>query len=143
MTFHTQFLWSGIMKHELIEEKNNNNNRILTNEKESKVIKYILSMCDRSLDLSPTTLKMKVFEITRIQSIPFKNEISSDGWLRWFKKCHSKLIVRVIQALTSFREKELYKKNEQTFYDNLSGLHALHDYLPKRISNCDEFDVQA
>lgn len=59
-------------------------------------MKYILSMCNKGLDLTPIALKLKVFKITMTQCIPFKNEIHSDICLRWFKNCHLEFMVKIV-----------------------------------------------
>lgn len=59
-------------------------------------MKYILTMCNRSIDPTPIALKMKVFEIARTQCTLFKNKILDDGWLKWFKNYHSELTMKVV-----------------------------------------------
>jgi len=51
-------------------------------------MQYLLGMCKRGLGLSPLNLKMKVYKMTKNCVTPFKNGISSDEWLRWFKHHH-------------------------------------------------------
>lgn len=47
------------------------------------------------LPITFTQLRFKVVEITQEQSTPFRNEILKWGWLRWFKRCHFDLSLKV------------------------------------------------
>jgi hypothetical protein len=44
---------------------------VLTPMEEEQLVQYFLQMCDRDLGLSPTKLKIKVYEITKNQWTPF------------------------------------------------------------------------
>jgi hypothetical protein len=68
---------------------------VLSPGEEAQLVEYLLSMCERGLGLTPSALKMKVYEITKHRSTPFKNGISGDGWLRWFRHRHPDLTLRV------------------------------------------------
>ena len=116
---------------------------VLSPAEEELLVAYMINMCDRGLGLSPTALKMKVFEIVQDRVTPFKDGIPRDGWLRWFKNRHPELTLRVSQALEASRAKGLCKDNVQSFYDNLDHLYTLHKYPPERVWNCDESGVQA
>ena len=100
-------------------------------------------MCDQGYGLSPTALKMKVYEITMSRCTPFKNGIPGRGWMRWWMKRHPQLILRVSQALDTARAKGLCAENVSSLYDNLESLYSLHQYPPSRIWNCDESGAQA
>ena len=116
---------------------------VLSPTEEKLIVEYLVNMCERGLGLSPTALKMKVFEITKDRVTPFKNGIPGDGWLRWFKHRHPELTLRVSQALEASRAQGLCKENVQSFYENLNHLYSLHKYPPDRVWNCDESGVQA
>ena len=116
---------------------------VLTMEEERELVKYILAMCNQGLGLSPLDLKLKVAEITRSRSPPFKDGIPGDGWYRWFQKRHPELTLRAAQVLSTSRAKGLCKENVHNFYSNLRVLYTLHNYPPERIWNCDESGVQA
>jgi hypothetical protein len=45
---------------------------VLTVEEEEQLVKYLIDMCDRGYGLSPTQLKMKVYEIRRIGGHPLR-----------------------------------------------------------------------
>lgn len=63
--------------------------------------------------------------------------------MRWWKYRHSKLILRISQALESTRARGLCAENIKSFYDNLEELCTLYRYSPYRTWNCDESIVQA
>jgi hypothetical protein len=100
--------------------------RVLSPEIENQIVEYLVKMCERRLGLSPIALKMKVYEIMRHRSTPFKNGIPGDGWLRCFKHHHPELTLRVAQALEASRARGLCRENVQSFYDNLSELCSLY-----------------
>ena len=93
--------------------------------------------------LSLTTLKLKVYEITKSRWTPFKNGIWGAGWLRWWQCQHLELSLRTSQALDIARARGLCAENVKSFYDNLNEMYNLHEYPPKRIWNCDESGAQA
>ena len=116
---------------------------MLSTEEEIELVRYLLFMYDRGLGLTPVLLKLKVYEITRIHVIPFKNGTPGDGWLRWFKRRHPELALQVAKALLSARAKSLCPENVQSFYNNLQELYTSHTYPPNWVWNCDETGVQA
>jgi hypothetical protein len=46
-------------------------------------------------------LKLKVALMTQGRDTPFTNRIPGTGWLRWFRKRHPELSVRVAQGLNA------------------------------------------
>jgi hypothetical protein len=94
-------------------------------------------MVERGYGLSPTTLKMKVNEITMSKDIPFREGIPDGGWMRGWRRRHPELTLRVSQALEIARARGLCKDNVKSFYDNLQN------YSPDRIWNYDELGAQA
>ena len=84
---------------------------VLSAKEEPELVRYLLLMCDRGLGLTPALLKLKIYEITRTRVTPFKNGIPGDGWLRWFKRRHPELELRVAEALSSTRAKSLCPEN--------------------------------
>jgi hypothetical protein len=115
---------------------------VLIPEEEQQLLEYLIEICDRGLGLSPTQLKMKVYEITKTRWTPFKNGIPGGGWMRWWKKRHPKLSLRSVQALEAARASALCEENVKTFHDNLEHLLSLYNYPPERIWNCDESGTQ-
>lgn len=116
---------------------------VLSPEEESLIVDFLIRMCDRGYGLSPSALKMKVYEITKNRVTPFKDGIPGGGWMRWFKHRHPELTIRASQGLESARAKALCPENVQSLYDNLDELYNLHHYPPERIWNCDESGAQA
>ena len=112
-------------------------------DEEEELVNYLIQMCDRGYGLSPTTLCMKVYEITQSRWTPFRNGIPGDGWMHWWKKRHPNLTLRVSQAMESARARGLCEENVRSFYENLQHLYSLHQYSPNRIWNCDESGAQA
>ena len=103
---------------------------------------YLIEMCNRGLGLSPTQLKMKVYEITRNRWTPFKNGIHGGWWMRWWKHCHPELTLRSLQALEAAKASRICEENVASFHENLENLTNTHDYPPSRIWNCDESGTQ-
>ena len=64
---------------------------VLSLEEEDELVKYLIQMCDRGYGLSPTALRMKVYEITQSRWTPFRNGIPGNGWMRWWKRRHPDL----------------------------------------------------
>ena len=104
---------------------------------------YLLAMCDVGYGLTSIALRLKVCEITKDRWTPFRNGISSKGWMKWWRRRHLELTTRVAQALDSARARGLTAENVGTFYYNLEVLYSRHLYSPDRIWNCDETEVQA
>jgi hypothetical protein len=88
---------------------------VLSPEEEEQIVEYLVRMCERGLGLIPIAFKMKVYKITRHRSIPFKNGIPRDGWLRCFKQHHPQLTLRVAQALEASRAQGLSRRTCKAF----------------------------
>lgn len=116
---------------------------VLTAEEETQLVQYLVNMCDAGYGLSPSALKLKVYEITKSRWTPFRDGIPGSGWMRWFKHRHPELTVRASQALETARARTLCPENVGTLYENLNQLYDLEHYSPGRIWNCDETGVQA
>lgn len=116
---------------------------VLTPEEEKELVDYLVKMCDLGFGLSPSALKMKVYEITKNRFTPFRDGIPGGGWMRWFRHRHPELTVRAAQGLESARARALCPENVQTLYGNLERLYNMHKYPPERIWNCDESSAQA
>ena len=58
--------------------------------------------------------------------------------MKWWRKRHPELTIRVAQALDAVQARGLTAENAGTFYDNLEVLYNRHAYSPDRIWNCDE-----
>lgn len=116
---------------------------VLSPSEEQQIVNYIIRMCEMGQGLTPTALKMKVYDICKSRPTPFRNGIPGGGWMRWWKRRHPELTLRVSQALETARAKGLCAENIKSFYDNLGSLFTLHSYTPDRIWNCDESGAQA
>ena len=116
---------------------------VLTPEEESELVQYLIRMCDAGFGLSPTALKMKVYEMTKTRCTPFTDGIPGGGWMRWFKRRHPELSIRAAQALETARAKSLCPENVASLYSNLEELYGMHKYPTHRIWNCDESGAQA
>lgn len=116
---------------------------VLTPEEEQEIVDYLVKMCDMGCGLSPSALKMKVYEITKHRLTPFRDGIPGRGWMRWFRFRHPELTLRAAQGLESARARALCPENVQTLYKNLERLYSLHNYPPERIWKCDESGAQA
>ena len=116
---------------------------VLSRVEEEELVKYLIQMCDGGYGLSPTALHMKVYEIMQSRWTPFRDGVPGNGLMRWWKKRHLDLTLRVSQALESARAKGLCEENVRSFYNNLQHLYSRHQYTPERIWNCDESGAQA
>lgn len=116
---------------------------VLTAEEEEQIVQYLVHMCELGYGLSPSALRLKVYEITKSRWTPFKNGIPGAGWMRWWKRRHPELTIRASQALESARAQSLCSENVNSFYDNLQQLYDTHAYPPERVWNCDESGAQA
>ena len=114
---------------------------ILSQEEEEKLCEYIDLMVHWGHPMTPTQLKNKVAEITQARVTPFKNGIPSDSWLKWFRRRHPHLVLRVPQGLNQKRTRALNSENVAYFYENL--LYLEHNYPPNCIQNIDESGFQA
>jgi hypothetical protein len=61
---------------------------VLSPEEEAQIVDFLIKIYDRRYCLSPSALKMKVYEITKNRWTPFKDGIPGGGWMRWFKQRH-------------------------------------------------------
>jgi hypothetical protein len=86
-------------------------------------------------------LRLKVALITQDRMTPFTNGIPGPRWLRWFKKRHPELSLRLAQGLDAKRARSLCPDNVKMFYSNLRSLYDKYEYSPSRIWNCDESGV--
>jgi hypothetical protein len=116
---------------------------VLSPEEEQQLVDCLLLMVDRGYGLSPTTLRMKVSEITMSRDTPFREGIPGGGWMKGWRRRHPKLTLRVSQALETARARGLCRDNVRSFYENLQTLYSMHKYTPDRIWNCDESGAQA
>lgn len=92
--------------------------------------------------LTPSVLKLEVYDITKSRATPFRDGIPGAGWMRWWKHRHPELTLRVSQALETARARGLCAENIQSFYENLQSLLTLHEYGADMIWNCDESGAQ-
>ena len=116
---------------------------ILSPDEEKQLADYCIRMCEMGQGLTPSALKLKVYDITKSRATPFRDGIPGSGWMRWWKHRHPELTLRVSQALETARARGLCAANIQSFYENLQSLLTLHEYGADRIWNCDESGAQA
>jgi hypothetical protein len=105
----------------------------LTAEEETLIVNWICKRQDMGWPLTNLDLRLKICEITQTRSTPFKNGIPGVGWLRWWKRRHPELTLRVPQGLDTTRARALTKENVDNFYNNLETLYNLHQYSRERI----------
>ena len=115
---------------------------VLTQSEEKQLVDYCIRMCEMGQGLTPTALKLKVYDITKDRPTPFCDGIPGGGWMRWWRHRHLELILRVSQALETARARGLCAQNVESFYENLQSLLTLHEYSVDRIWNCDESGAQ-
>lgn len=116
---------------------------VLSESEEKLLVDYCIRMCEMGQGLTPTALKLKVYDITKDRVTPFRDGIPGGGWMRWWRHRHPELTLRVSQALETARARGLCAENVESFYKNLQTLLTLHEYSADRIWNCDESGAQA
>ena len=116
---------------------------VLSPSEEKQLVDYCIRMCEMGQGLTPSALKLKVYDITKSRPTPFRNGIPGEGWMRWWWHRHPELSLRVSQALETARARGLCAENIKSFYENLQSLLTLHQYSADRIWNCDESGAQA
>ena len=110
----------------------------LTMEEEAKLVEYMEEMVKLAHPLSPNDLKLKVAEICQSRETPFKDGIPGRSWLKWFKKRHPHLVMRIPQGLNMKRAKNLCPSQVQAFYENLQTLYNQEEYPPSHLWNVNE-----
>lgn len=71
---------------------------VLNPTEERQLVDYLVNMCELGYGLTPIALKLKVYEITRGRWTPFRNGVPGKGWMKWWKRRHPQLTLRVAQA---------------------------------------------
>jgi hypothetical protein len=80
--------------------KNRGKTRVLNKEEEEEVfIRYVKKMQGIEHPITFTQLKLKITQIKQERSTPFKNMILGWGWVRWLKKCHFDMSLKVVYGL--------------------------------------------
>jgi hypothetical protein len=115
---------------------------LLTVDEEQQLMDYIIQMQGLGFSLSFSQLKLKVTLITQERATPFVYGIPGACWLRWFKRRHPELALRLAHGLDTNRARRLCPANINTFYSNLSELYERYKYPPSNIWNCDENGAQ-
>jgi hypothetical protein len=115
---------------------------MLSAVEEEKLVNYIHGMARYGHPLNLYELKIKVAETTQLHDTPFIVGIPGHGWLRWFRRRHPELSLRMSQGLDASRAKGLCPEHVSSFYDNLATM-LQQGYKPSYIWNCDESGAQA
>lgn len=68
---------------------------VLSPTEEEELVQYLIQMCDRRFGLTLIALRMKVYEITQSRWTPFCNGNPGNCWMRWWKRRHPELTLRV------------------------------------------------
>ena len=92
---------------------------VLSPSEEKQLIHYCIRMCEMGQGLTPSALKLKVYDITKSRPTPFRNGIPGEGWMRWWRHRHPELSLRVPQALETAWARGLCAENIKSFYENL------------------------
>ena len=80
---------------------------VLSPSEEKQLVDYCIRMCEMGQGLTPSALKLKVYDITKSRPTPFHNGIPGEGWMRWWRHRHLELSLRVSQALEVYALKTL------------------------------------
>jgi hypothetical protein len=115
---------------------------VMSAVEEEKLMRYIMGMARYGHPINITKLKIKVAEAIQLRETPFKDGIPGTSWLRWFRKRHPKISLRMSQGLDFGRARGLCPSHVATFYDNLE-LMLGQGYEASYIWNCDESGAQA
>jgi hypothetical protein len=84
---------------------------VLSLAEEDKLINDIHGMARYGHPLNLTELKIKVAEATQMHDTPFIDGIPRPSWLRWFRKRHPDISLRMSQGLDAGRAKGLCPKH--------------------------------
>jgi hypothetical protein len=126
-----------------IQSRKRGKKAVMSEQEETTLVQYVQDMCDRAHPLNMTQLIMKAIQLTQHRETPFRDGIPGRGWLKWFRKRHPKLVIRLAQGLDTNRTKNLNARTVSTFYNNLKELLDKHQYEPAQIWNADETGCQA
>jgi hypothetical protein len=88
-------------------------------------------------------LCLLVARIIQTRYTPYRDGIPGRGWMKWFRRRHPDLTLRMPQGLEYARTKGLCPESVQSFYKNLEELYDKHNYESSHVWNCDETGVQA
>jgi hypothetical protein len=69
---------------------------VLTEAEEQELVQYVLAIQELGFPLTLLQLKLKVALMTQGRDTPFTNGIPGTCWLRWFRRRHPELSVRVV-----------------------------------------------
>jgi hypothetical protein len=116
---------------------------VMTDEEEAALVRYIEDMCDYAHPLNTTQLILKAAQLTQHWDTPFTNDIPRRGWLKWFRKRHPQLVLRIAQGLECNIARNLNERAVATFYRKFKDLYDKHRYEPSNIWNADESGCQA
>jgi hypothetical protein len=105
---------------------------VLSKVEEEQLVQYVIAIQDLGFPLTILQLKLKVAMMTQGRETPFTNGVPGTGWVRWFKRRHPELSVRLAQGLNAKRARSLCAINVSSFYENLSSLYATYQYLPSQ-----------
>ena len=112
---------------------------VLTQSEETALEEYILKMQEYGYPLSMDQLRLKVAEMVQCRVTPFRDGIPGNGWIKWFKKRHPNLTLRLSEGLEFLRAQGLCPENVRSFYSNLEHLYNKENYPVERIWNSDDW----
>ena len=81
---------------------------MLTEPKEHQLVQYVIAMQNLGFPLTIYQLKLKVTIFTHGRDTPFTNGIPSLSWLRWFRRRHPELSLRLAQGFDA-KKQEAYQ----------------------------------
>ena len=116
---------------------------VLTQSEETTLEEYILKMQEYGHPLSMDQLRLKVAEMVQYRVTPFHDGIPGNGWIKWFKKRHPNLTLRLSEGLEFSRARGLCLENVRSFYSNIQQLYNKENYPAERIWNSDETGAEA
>jgi hypothetical protein len=116
-----------------IQSRKRGKKLVMSEQEEAALVQYVLDMCDRAHPLNMTQLIINAAQLTQHRETPFKYGILGRGWLKWFRRRHPELVLRVAQGLVTNLAKNLNAKTIATFYNNLQELLDKHQYRPSQI----------
>ena len=109
-----------------------------------KLIEYIVRIYQNlAHPLSVNKLKFKVGKICQGRVTPFKDGVPDKSWLKWFKRKHPQLVLRILQAFDVNRAKGLCLPMVAKFYENLQNIYMEQEFQPTHIWNVDESEANA
>jgi hypothetical protein len=107
--------------------------RVLIDEKNDAIVRWVLTMQEVGLPITLQQLKMKMLELTQTKPAPFYNGILGVNCWYWFQHCYLEFNIMQVKRLEVHKAHNLTNSAYQTSYTNLQMLYTKHNYNTNHI----------